>query len=257
MPDISAYQWELYKISDDYSQANDLAAKMPAKLKEMQTLFAEEAKKYNVLPIDNSQFQRAITPRPSTTAGRSVFTYSGELAGIPTGSAPNILNRSFTITAEVEVPDGGGDGMIVTEGGWAGGYGLYLLKGKPVFSYNLLQLLMPRWAGDQTLTAGKHTIEFDFTYDGPGIAKGGTGVLRVDGADVHTLKIGHSIPFLIPADETFDVGIDTRTGVNDLDYKVPFHFNGKIDKVTFKLGPSQLTPGDQKKVQKAAAKAHD
>jgi arylsulfatase A-like enzyme len=257
MPDISAYQWELYKISDDYSQANDLAAKMPAKLKEMQTLFAEEAQKYNVLPIDNSQFQRAITPRPSTTAGRSVFTYSGELAGIPTGSAPNILNRSFTITAEVEVPDGGGDGMIVTEGGWAGGYGLYLLKGKPVFSYNLLQLLIPRWAGDQTLTAGKHTIEFDFTYDGPGIAKGGTGVLRVDGADVHTLKIGHSIPFLIPADETFDVGIDTRTGVNDLDYKVPFHFNGKIDKVTFKLGPSQLTPGDQKKVQKAAAKAHD
>jgi arylsulfatase A-like enzyme len=257
MPDINAYTWELYKLSDDYSQANDLAAKMPAKLKEMQALFVTEAKKYNVFPLDNSQFQRAITPRPSPTAGQTVFTYSGEMAGIATGNAPNILNRSFTITAEVEVPEGGGDGMIVTEGGWSGGYGLYLLKGKPVFSYNLLQLLIPRWAGDQALTAGKHTITFDFIYDGPGIAKGGTGVLSVDGTKVHTLQIGHTIPFLMPADETFDVGSDTRTGVNDQDYHVPFRFSGKIDKLTFELGPSQLTPDDQKKVQKAAANAHD
>ena len=112
--------------------------------------------------------------------------------------------------------------MIVTEGGWCGGYGLYLLKGKPVFTYNLLQLLQPRWAGEQTLAAGKHTIEFDFIYDGPGIAKGGTGVLKVDGQDVHKLTIPQTIPFLMPADETFDIGVDTRTGVNDLDYKVPF-----------------------------------
>jgi arylsulfatase len=257
MPDINNYKWELYNITDDYSQANDLAAQMPAKLAEMQALFMDQAKKYNVLPLDNAQFQRAITPRPSATAGQTVFTYTGEMTGIPTGSAPNILNRSFTITAEVEVPEGGGDGMIVTEGGWSGGYGLYLLKGKPIFSYNLLQLLIPRWAGKQALTAGKHTIGFDFTYNGPGIAKGGTGVLTVDGATVHTLTIGHTIPFLMPADETFDVGADTRTGVNDLDYKVPFRFNGTIDKLTIKLGPSQLTADDQKKVEKAAAKAHD
>ncbi len=138
MPDVNDYKWELYNISDDYSQANDLAAKMPDKLKEMQALFDQEAKKYNVFPLDNSQFQRAITPRPSATAGQTVFTYSGVMPGIPGGSAPNILNRSFTITAEVDVPEGGGDGMIVTEGGWSGGYGLYLLKGKPVFTYNLL-----------------------------------------------------------------------------------------------------------------------
>jgi arylsulfatase len=257
MPDISAYKWELYKLSDDYSQSNDLAATMPEKLKDLQTLFMAEAKKYNVLPLDNSQFQRAITPRPSPTAGQTVFTYAGEITGIPTGNAPNILNRSFTITADVQVPEGGGDGMIVTEGGWSGGYGLYLLKGKPVFSYNLLQLVIPRWAGEQALAAGKHTIAFNFTYDGPGIAKGGTGVLSVDGAEVHKLKIGHTIPFLIPADETFDVGSDTRTGVNDADYHVPFRFNGVIDKVTFNLGPSQLAPEDQRKVQKAAANAHD
>ncbi len=223
----------------------------------MQALFAQEAKKYNVYPLDNSQFQRAITPRPSATAGKTVFTYSGEMAGIPTGNAPNILNRSFTVTAEVDVPQGGGDGMIVTEGGWPGGYGLYLLKGKPVFTYNLLQLLQPRWAGAQQLTKGKHTIEFDFTYDGPGIAKSGTGVLNVDGQSVATLKIPRTIPFLMPADETFDVGIDTRTGVNDEDYKVPFRFNGTIDKLTIKLGPTQLAAEEHMRKQKAVAVANE
>jgi arylsulfatase A-like enzyme len=257
MPDIKDYAWELYNINADYSQADDLAAKMPAKLKEMEALFVHEATKYNVFPLDNSQFARAITPRPSATAGQSVFTYTGEMPGIPTGSAPNILNRSFTITAEVEIPEGGGDGMIVTEGGWSGGYGLYLLKGKPVFSYNLLQLLIPRWAGDQALSKGKHTIVFDFTYEGPGIAKGGTGILKVDGQDVRTLKIPRSIPFLIPADETFDVGVDTRTGVNDEDYKPPFRFNGTIDKLTFKLGPTQLSADEERKIREANARARD
>jgi arylsulfatase len=257
MPDIDAYKWELYDLTKDYSQANDLAAKMPGKLKEMQALFAQEAKKYNVYPLDNSQFQRAITPRPSATAGKTLFTYSGEMAGIPTGSSPNILNKSFTITAEVEVPEGGGDGMIVTEGGWAGGYGLYLLKGKPVFTYNLLQLLQPRWAGEEQLAAGKHTIVFDFTYDGPGIAKSGTGVLQVDGKEVAKLKIPRTIPFLIPADETFDIGVDTRTGVNDLDYAVPFRFDGKIHKLTFKLGPTQLAEDEHKRMQLAVAIAND
>ena len=104
MPDINDYKWELYKVSDDYSQADDLAAKMPEKLKEMQEIFDQEAKKYHVYPLDNSQFQRAITPRPSATAGQTMFSYSGVMSGIPTGSAPNILNRSFTITAEVDVP---------------------------------------------------------------------------------------------------------------------------------------------------------
>ncbi len=257
MPDIDAYKWELYDLTKDYSQANDLAAKMPAKLKEMQALFAQEAKKYHVYPLDNSQFQRAITPRPSATAGKTVFTYSGEMAGIPLGSAPSILNRSFTITAEVEVPEGGGDGMIVTAGGWSGGFGLYLLKGKPVFTYNLLQLLQPRWAGEQALVQGKHTIVFDFTYDGPGIAKSGTGVLKVDGQEVAKLTTPKTIPFLMPADESFDIGVDTRTGVNDLDYKVPFRFNGTIDKLTFKLGPTQLAEDDHMKMQYAMAVAND
>jgi arylsulfatase len=259
MPDINAYKWELYNLNEDYSQANDLAAKMPGKVKEMQALFVKEAAKYNVLPLDNSQFARAIAPRPSPTAGQTVFTYSGEMPGIPTDVTPNILNKSFTITAEVEVPQGGGDGMIVTTGGRWGGYGLYLLKGKPVFNYNLLMLLQARWANDAEppLTPGKHTIVFDFKYDGPGIAKGGTGVLKVDGKEVRSLSVPKTVPFLLPGDETFDVGVDTRTGVNDLDYKVPFRFNGKINKLTYNLGPSQLSAEEKQTVKKAVAKAKD
>jgi arylsulfatase len=257
MPDINAYKWELYNLKEDYSQANDLSAKMPDKLKQMQALFLREAAKYNVLPLDNSQFQRAITPRPSATAGKTVFSYSGVNVGIPEGNAPPILNRSFTITAEVDVPQGGGDGMIVTEGGRFGGYGLYLLQGKPVFTYNFLALQKFRWAGDQPLAGGKHTIVFDFAYDGPGVAKGGTGTLKVDGQAVNTQQISRTIPFLYTPEETFDVGVDTRTGVNDADYQVPFAFNGKIDQLTFKLGPVKLTSEEHKIMEHALANARD
>jgi arylsulfatase A-like enzyme len=260
MPDINTYKWELYNLAEDYSQANDLSAKMPGKLKEMQALFMQEASKYNVLPLDNRGFARAIIPRPSSTAGRTVFTYTGVNPGIPVGNAPSILNKSFTITADVEVPEGGGDGMLVTEGGRFGGFGLYLLKGQPVFTYNLVMLLTARWAppeGQKPLTAGKHTIVFDFKYEGPGIAKSGTGVLKVDGQAVRTLTIPKTVPFILPPCETFDVGVDLRSGVNDLDYQVPFAFNGKINKLTFNLGPSQLSEEDEKKAGEAAAKAKD
>ena len=256
MPDVNDYKWELYDLAEDYSQYNDLAAKMPEKLKEMQALFLQEAKKYNVLPLDNSQFARAIAPRPSATAGQTVFTYSGVMAGIPLSDAPSILNRSYTITADVEVPEDG-DGMIVTAGGRFGGYGLYLVKGIPVFTYNLLLLLLPRWAGEKPLAAGKHTIVFDFKYDGPGIAKGGTGVLKVDGDEVASLTLPKTIPFIIPPDETFDVGLDLRTGVNDQDYQPPFRFNGTIHKVTFDLGKVELTMDEHRRLQEANAIARD
>jgi arylsulfatase len=257
MPAINDYKWELYNLTRDYSQNKDLAAKMPDKLKELQALFDQEAAKYQVFPLDNQQFQRAITPRPSLTAGKTEFTYSGVNPGIDLENAPSILNKSYTITAEVRVPQGGGDGVIVTAGGRFGGFGLYLLKGKPVFDYNGLGLKQFRWEGQQPLSVGKHTIVFDFKYDGPGVAKGGTGVLKVDGQVVATNKIPHTIPFLMPIDETFDVGLDTRTSVNEKDYQVPFRFNGKIDKLTFKLGPMQLTEEEKRKSTKAIASAKD
>jgi arylsulfatase len=126
---IDGYKWELYNIKEDFSQAEDLAAKMPDKLKEMQDLFYAEASKHQVLPLDNSTLTRFLTPRPSPSAGRHTFTYSGQLSGVPPDCAPNILARSFVIKAEVDIPENGAEGMIVTEGGRFGGYGLFLSKG--------------------------------------------------------------------------------------------------------------------------------
>ena len=257
LPAPKDYKWELYNLTEDYSQANDLAAKMPEKLKQMQAIFNQEAEKYQVLPLNNDTFARALAPRPSATAGKTVFTYSGVNVGINSSNAPNILGRSYTMTAEIDVPEGGGNGMLATMGGRWGGWGLYLLNGKPVFDYNMLILAQYRWEGPDALTPGKHTIVFDYTYDGPGIAKGGSGVLRVDGNVVATGKQANSIAFLQVADETFDVGLDTRTGVNDKDYQVPFTFNGKIDTLTVKLGPIQLTEADQKKVREAFIRGRD
>src|SRR5438128_4764670 len=265
LPDVvNGYKWELYNLNEDFSQYNNLADKMPDKLKEMQALFLTEAAKYQVLPLDNTAFSRLQTPRPSAVAGRTVFTYTGENSGIPLGNAPDILDKDYTITAEITVPQGGAEGMIVTLGGRFGGYGLYLLKGKPVFSYNLLNLKRYRWEGGvgnrdvfgDALKPGKHTIEFDFKYDGPGPGKGGTGVLTVDGKQVAKKSMPHTIPFLMAIDETFDIGSDTRTTVDD-SYKLPFRFTGKIDKLTYKLGPTQMSSDEQKRMRHALERARD
>ena len=256
MPDvINGYKWELYNIEEDFTQTNDIAAKNPAKLKELQDLFMVEAKEYQVFPLDNSILERILTARPSAVAGRTEFTYSGEISGLPDGSVPNTLSKSYSIAAEVEIPQGGAEGMINTLGGRFGGYGLYLLKGKPVFTYNLLALERFRWEGPQALASGKHTIVFDFRYDGPGMAKGGTGILSVDGKEVAKKTIPHTIPALMTIDESFDVGVDTRTGVDDNDYQSPFRFTGKIDKVTIKLVPPKMTAQEEKLLQQKTAEA--
>jgi arylsulfatase len=242
---ITGYNWELYNVKEDPTQSNDLAASMPDKLKQMQALFYQEAKKYDVLPLDNSSLTRWNTPRPNLTAGRTEFTYSGSLTGVPNSGAPNILNKSYSITAEVTIPEGGAEGMIVTDGGRFGGYALFLSKGdlgvgrgKPVFLYNLLDLKRTVWDGPE-LGAGKHTIVFDFKADGPALGTGGMGVLSVDGKEVAKNSIEHGTPITFPEDETFDVGADTRTGVAMLEYRYdpPFAFTGKIDKLTIKLEP--------------------
>src|SRR5438128_5231157 len=257
LPPLNDYKWQLYNIAEDFSEDNDLAAQNPDKLKKLQGLFMEEAKKYQVLPLDNSILERILAPRPSATAGRTEFTYSGEISGLPDGTAPNLLSRSYSITAEVEIPKGGAQGMLNTLGGRFGGYGLYLVKGKPVFTYNLLALEKFRWESPRALTPGKHTILFDFKYDGPGLAKGGTGVLSVDGKEVARQTIPHTVPALFTIDESFDVGVDTRTGVDDKDYQLPFRFTGKLDKLTIKLGPNQLVAEDQKIKAEAIARVND
>ena len=140
------------------------------------------------------------------------------------------------VSSQWEVPQGGGNGMIVTEGRKFGGYGFYLLKGKPVFTYNLFNMARFRWEDTAALAPGKHTLVFDFKYDGPGLGKGGTGVLKVDGREVASKQIPYTMPVVMTFDETFDVGVDTRTGVDDKDYQVPFRFNGKVNKLTVQLG---------------------
>jgi len=258
MPNVvDGYKWELYNLDEDYSEANNVAEKYPEKLHELQDYFMMEAAKYQVFPLDNSILTRLITPRPSSTAGRNEFVYAGVMPDIPTGDAPSFLNRSYTITAEVEIPNGGGNGMLVTEGGRFGGFGFYLLKGKPVFLYNALDLKRFRWEGPAALTPGKHTVTFAFTYDGPGFGKGGTGILSVDGKAVATQTMPHSIPFLMTIDEGFDVGTDTRTSVADTDYQPPFNFNGTLSKLTVKLDPPQIASGDAADAPHKLARATD
>jgi arylsulfatase A-like enzyme len=255
LPVPADYKWELYNLNDDYSQYNDLSAKNPGKLKEMQDLFDKQAKEFNVYPLDNRSFARAIEPRPSSTAGKTVFTYTGVNPGIATSNSPSILGRSYSVTADVTVPQGGGNGMIVTTGGRWGGWGLYILNGIPVFDYNMLILAQYRWAGKEPLTPGKHTIVYEYTYDGPGIAKGGTGTLKVDGQTVDSHTQPNSISFLQVSDETFDVGLDTRTELNAKDYTLPFDFTGTINNLTINLKPTQFSAAEQAKIRDASVRA--
>jgi hypothetical protein len=238
-------------VDQDFSEANDLAAKNPKKLRELQDLFWIEAAKYNVLPLDNSKIERMdVSNRPSLTKGRSLFTfYSGQVR-IPEGSAPDMKNKSFKITAEVEIPEGGAEGVIATQGGRFNGWGLYILAGKLTFHYNLVGVERTTVTGPDKLAAGKHPVIVDFNYDGPGIGKGGTATLLVDGKVVADGKIPRTIPFRISADETLDFGEDTGTPVSE-DYKVPFKFTGTLNKVIINLEEAKLNAEDQKAMEEA------
>jgi arylsulfatase A-like enzyme len=265
----TAYKFELYDIRHDWTQYTDVAAQNPAKVEEMKDLMFGEFAKYQVLPLDASVATRLASPRPGLATGRKVFTYSGEpVTGIPDNAAPNLLNTSYTITAEIEIPREGADGIIVTEGGRFGGYGMYLLKEKPVFVWNLLDLKRVRWEAGEPLAPGKHTLEFDFKYDGlgfatlafnnmSGIGRSGTGTFKVDGKVVATQTVDRTIPLMLPIDETFDIGSDTGTPVDDKDYQVPFKFAGRIAKLTIALEPPKLTPEDEKKLMEAYRAAQD
>jgi arylsulfatase A-like enzyme len=250
---MNGFHWQLYDLTKDWTQADDLAKQMPDKLRDLEQLFTMEGAKYGVFPLDDSRLTRFISNKPSYAPGRTLFTYSGEISNVPfpgAGGAPSLLNRSYTITAEIDVPQRGAEGMLVTDGGRFGGYGFYLLGGRPVFTWNLLQLERIKWQGQSALAPGKHTLEFDWQYDGPGLGKGGTGTLKVDGNVAESHPMPRSLPIAVPWDETFNVGIDTGTPVDDGDYQVPFRFTGTIDKLTVKLGPEELSAQEKGKVAK-------
>jgi arylsulfatase len=251
--DVTDYPWELYNIEEDFSEAVNLADKHPAKLRELQDLFWIEAAKYNVLPLDNSKVERAdVRIRPSLTRGRSVFTYFDGQTRIPEGTAPDMKNKSWKIGADVDIPDGGADGVIATQGGRFNGWGLYLLDAKPVFHYNLAGVFRSTIAGKDKLAPGKHVVLVDFKYDGGGLGKGGTVTISVDEKPAAEGRVERTIPFRVALDETLDIGEDTGTPVSE-DYRVPFKFTGKLNRVLVRLGEEKLSPEDEEQIARARA----
>jgi arylsulfatase len=232
-------KWELYHVAEDFSQANDLAASNPTKLGEMQDLFMEEAIKYNVLPLDDRTFERfnaKIAGRPDLMGDRTSMTMYEGMTGIMENAFLNVKNRSHTITAEVEIPQGGGEGVIVCQGGRFAGWSLYMKDGKVSYVHNWLGKERYTITTQQPLPPGQATIRFEFAYEGgdkPGM--GGTGTISVNGQQVAEGRIENTVPFLFSADETTDVGVDNATPVTEEYAERHNEFNGKIEKVTIEL----------------------
>jgi len=238
---IDGYQWELYNVDEDYSEANNLAKSNPEKLRELQRLFYIEAVKYNVLPLDNTKVERLdVNNRPSNIRGLTEFTYYDGMTRIPEGGAPDLKNKSFGISAVVDIPEGGAEGLLMTQGGRFAGLGLYLLDGRPVFHYNLCGVERYTVAGQDKVPSGRHVVTVDFNYDGGGVGKGGQATLIVDGKKVASEHLPQTIAYRMSLDETLDIGEDTGTPVSEL-YKVPFKFTGKLDKVTINITEEKLT----------------
>ena len=235
--DPDKQKWELYNIEEDFSQANNVAQANPEKLRQLQDLWWVEAAKFQVLPLDwrgVERFNSELMGRPSLIAGQKKLEYFPGMIGLPDGSSPPMLNKSWTITADIEVLDDGGNGMIVTHGGVEGGYGLYLRDGKPTFVYNFLGVERPTFAAKDPLPKGKARLVVDFAYDGGGMAKGGTITMTANGTKVAGGRLEITIPMQFTLGEGLDIGMDVGSPV-DFTYKLPFKFTGKIEKVTIEL----------------------
>lgn len=222
--------WELYDMRNDFGHHTDLAATHPDKLREMQALFDREARKYNVYPMANSAFELLDAERPRLIAG-SKASYAPGTVRIPEDAVINIKNRSFSLVAEVENPNGDAEGTLVTLGGETGGYAFLVVKGKPVFHYHWLGRERYTIAASEALPKGQCTIGFDFVYDGGGLGKGGTGTLTINGRKVGEGRIDKTVPLYFSTDDTFDVGEDWGTPVSP-SYEPPFRFTGALKQVT-------------------------
>jgi arylsulfatase len=232
---LSEDKWELYDTRQDFSLINDLASSNPKKLKEMQEIFIQEAIKNRVLPIDDRSVERVnakIAGRPDLMGDRTSLTLSEGMNSMSENVFINIKNRSLSITADVQIPDGGANGVILAQGGRFGGWTLYLKDGKPVYCYNFLGLEEFRVKAPQAVPAGKAVIRMDFDYDGGGLGKGGMATILVNGKKVVSGRIERTHPMIFSADETAGVGEDDATPVT-ADYKERDNaFTGKILKVT-------------------------
>lgn len=228
--------WELYDTRTDFSLTYDLAKQQPKKLKELQALFLKEAKKNNVLPIDDRMLERlnaSLAGRPDLMAGRTSLTLAEGMTGMTENVFINVKNKSKTITAELDIPEGGANGVVLAQGGRFGGWCLYLKDGKPTYTYNYLNLNQYTIGSPEALPKGKSTVVFEFAYDGGGLGKGGTGSLSVDGRKLAEGRIDKTQPNIFSADETADVGIDDATPVvAGIGQGAETRFTGKIEKVT-------------------------
>lgn len=233
-------KWELYDTTKDFSLANDLAATNPAKLKEMQDLFMKEASKYRALPIDDRVVERvnaALAGRPDLMGDRTSLTLGAGMGSMSENVFINVKNRSLSITADVDIPQGGADGVILAQGGRFGGWSLYLKDGKPSYAYSFIGIEEHKVAAAKSVAPGKATIRMNFDYDGGGLGKGGTSTILVNGEEVASGRIERTQPIIFSADETANVGVDDATPVTN-DYKERDNaFTGKIHKVTVDVKP--------------------
>lgn len=234
--DPDKQKWELYHVDEDFSQAKDLAAQNPEKLRQLQDLWWVEAAKYNVLPLDwrgTVRMNGELMGRPSLIGKRKTMTYYPGTIGLPNAASPPLLNKSWTITADIEVTDKS-TGMIVTHGGSEGGIGLYLRNGKPTFVYNYLALNRPTFTSSTALPKGKAKLVVDFMYDGGGLGKGGKITMTANGKTVAEGRLEKTVPLQFSIFEGLDIGQDVGSPV-DYTYNPPFKFTGKIEKVTVEL----------------------
>ncbi len=236
-------RWEFYNVEEDFSCAHDLAAKYPDKLEKLKGVFLEEAVKYNVLPLDDRAWERfnaALAGRPDLLEGRTEMTVYEGMKGIPENGFINVKNRSFVVAADIEIPKGGAEGVVIAQGGEMGGWSLYVKNGGPRFAYNFLGREISKIVGPDRLPSGKMILRFEFAYDGGRPGAGGNGSLFVNDQKVATGRIEHTHPNAFGA-ETTDVGENLYTAVSD-DYKVGDNkFTGKIRKVTIQIGKSNLS----------------
>ena len=230
--------WELYDGNSDYSQARNLAADNPEKLAELQRLWLIEATKYNVLPLDDRSMERAVAEsagRPTLIHGNSQLFFAG-MGRLSENSVVNIKNKSFSVTAEVEVPDGGVEGVIIAQGGRFGGWSLYLKEGKAKFVYNVLGIHEFTTEAETPIPAGTHQVRMEFAYDGGGLAKGGDVTLYYDGDGVGTGRVQMTQPMVFSADETTDIGYESGTTVTPDYTPATSRFTGRINWVQIDLG---------------------
>jgi arylsulfatase A-like enzyme len=241
-PNPDTLTWELYNIDQDFSEADDLAAKMPEKLAQLEELWWAEASRYDVLPLDGratARLNAEAMGRPSPTAGRTKFTYYPGVVALPSGSAPNLLNKSFQVTADVVVPKGASSGVVWAMGGGDGGYAIFVKDGKAVFAGNFLGRTVTRVASKQSLVAGRATLRGEFTYDGGGMGKGGTLSLFVNDAKVGEGRLAQTQAITLGLGGTLDVGEDSGSPVDEASYTPPFGFNGTIKSVTVEIKPQK------------------